>query len=193
MGQEEWVQVAAAQAGNQEAWAELYERYRYFVKMYVLSKLDKSLRRMAEDLTTDVFIRALGKPRELSWTGRPFRAYLTTVAHNMVIDLAKSSWAQRVQLVENTSTMDRVVSDVALEEAALEMIGDRLLAAIHDLTDIQQKVVVMRFWAGMSSEQIGSALGTNRRAVNAALFRAYRKLEESPLAKEAYAIYRGEE
>lgn len=192
-GQAEWDQVAAAQAGDQKAWAELYERYRYFVKMYVMSKLDRSLRRNAEDLVTDVFIRVLGKQRELSWTGRPFRAYLTVVARNMVIDLNKSWWIQQVKLTDDMSTMDRIAPDRSLEETALRAISGKIQGAIDNLSDMQKKAIVMRFWLGMSSEQIGAALGTNRRAVNATLFRAYRKMEEDPRAKSAYAINLGED
>src|ERR1700712_3434226 len=84
-----WALVRAAQAGDLDAFATLYDRYLPVVYRFICYRVkDRSL---AEDFTSETFLRALRRFSELNYQGRDIGAWFITIARNIVLDHVKSA------------------------------------------------------------------------------------------------------
>src|SRR5204863_6999899 len=80
--------VARAQAGDAEAFGELYDRYVDLVYRYVYYRVGGQA--LAEDLTSEAFLRALRRITTFTWQGRDIGAWFITIARNLVAGHFKS-------------------------------------------------------------------------------------------------------
>src|SRR4030088_3045802 len=80
--------VRAATSGDASAFGELYERYRDPIYRYCLSRTGTA--HDAEDLTSDVFVKALHSIDRYQERGLPFVAFLYRIARNAAIDRSRT-------------------------------------------------------------------------------------------------------
>jgi RNA polymerase sigma-70 factor (ECF subfamily) len=157
--------VQAAQAGDSDAVAKLYDAYVDFVYGYVYRRLGGN-RPLAEDITSDVFLRALrALPRWAPCAGG-FRAWLVTIARNLVIDHYKSAQRRATapcgdQLGDLLTGVDRTekTNPDALDPATITeaYLRDReLVALLRELTEEQREVLILRFWQQLSVKALQS-------------------------------------
>jgi RNA polymerase sigma-70 factor (ECF subfamily) len=168
--------VAAAQ-GDHEAFGRLYDRYVATVYRYVYYRVGQ--RELAEDITSDVFVRALRALPSYLDTGRDPGAWLVTIARNLVFDHYKSSRYRLEAQVEEDALLTRADSDATPEEQAVT--GDvnaQLLAAVARLRPDQQEVVSLRFLQGLSVAETAQIMGRTEGAVKALQHRALRALQK---------------
>src|SRR5204863_3329449 len=78
--------VEAAQQ-DRARFADLYEEYFEVVYAYVARRVGN--RAATEDLTSEVFRKALASLPRFKWTGAPFGAWLLRIASNVIADRAK--------------------------------------------------------------------------------------------------------
>lgn len=172
-----WTIVERVQAGDAEAFGELYDHYVGQIFGYLHYRL--ASRALAEDLTSETFLRALRRIDTVTWQGRDIGAWLTTIARNLVADHYKSS---RYKLEISTADMldaDRPDGNVASrpEQAVLSRLSsETLLAAVRRLGPEQQECIVLRFLQGLSVSETADILGKNTGAVKALQYRAVRSL-----------------
>ena len=76
--------LQAAQRGDAEAFAALYRDNVQTIYRYIYYRVND--RQLAEDLTSDVFMRAMKGLTRYSDQGKPFIAWLYRIAHDRVID-----------------------------------------------------------------------------------------------------------
>src|SRR5256885_15709055 len=86
---ESWDLVHAAQQGDTAAFGRLYDRYVDVVFRYVLFRVGD--RELAEDVTSETFLRALRRISSVSYQGRDVGAWFVTIARNLVLAHVKSS------------------------------------------------------------------------------------------------------
>src|ERR687893_71225 len=84
-----WDLVSAAQRGDREAFGRLYGRYVGPVSRFLTSRVPD--RALAEDLTSETFLRALRRIDSVHDQGRDVGAWFTTIARNLILDHAKPS------------------------------------------------------------------------------------------------------
>src|SRR5438093_10240655 len=84
-----WDLVHSAQRGDTSAFASLYDRYVDVVFRYVLFRVGD--RELAEDVTSETFLRALRRITSVSYQGRDVGAWFVTIARNLVLDHVRSS------------------------------------------------------------------------------------------------------
>ena len=168
-----WTVVVRAQSGETAAFEQLYGRYEPVVRRYVHSRLaDPAL---AEDVTSETFVRALRGLGTLSFQGRDVGAWLVTIARNLVLDHLRSS---RYRLEVTTADMrdaDRPTDGP--EDAVVRRHGvDQLLACVRMLGVEQQECIALRFLHGLSVAETAAAMGKKEGAVKALQHRAVRRL-----------------
>src|ERR1043166_713602 len=78
--------VEAAQR-DASRFAEIYQRYFELVYAYIVRRVRD--RAVTEDLTSEVFRKALANLPRFKWTGAPFGAWLLRIASNLIADRAK--------------------------------------------------------------------------------------------------------
>jgi RNA polymerase sigma-70 factor, ECF subfamily len=170
-----WVLVRLAQEGDSAAFGKLYGQYVDVVFRYVLLRVGD--RDLAEDMTSETFLRALRRITSISYQGRDVAAWLVTIARNLVLDHVKSS---RFRLEVTTARFDdkqRVVAGPE-QQVMSELIKNELLRCIARLGDDQRECVALRFLQGLSVSETAKIMQRNEGAVKALQHRAVRRLAQ---------------
>lgn len=168
-----WELVARAQAGDGEAFGMLYDRYLDTVFRFIYYRVND--RALAEDFTSETFLRALRRIGSISYQGRDIGAWFVTIARNIVLDHVKSA---RHRLETTTGdTLESREQAPSTEAAVLRTLdSERLMAAIEQLGDEQRECITLRFLHGMSVSETAEIMGKNDGAIKALQHRAVRKL-----------------
>lgn len=179
------VVVDRACGGDREAFGVLYARYRPQIYTYLWRRTHD--RELSEDLTADVFVRALDRIDSFTWRGRDFGAWLATIARNLLLDHYKSSRCRREVPTGDMYDQDVAVDDIG-EQVTEHMIRADVLAelrsALGDLTSDQWKCLWLRYWHDLPFDEIGRRMDRNAHAVKILKQRALRKLS-APHVKTA--------
>ena len=165
--------VALAQQGDGEAFGQVYDAYVDSVYRYLYYRVGSHA--LAEDLTSETFLRALRRLDSFSWQGKDIGAWFTTIARNLVADHVKSS---RFKLEVSTADMlDADRADDGIEDEVLGRLQSAaLLDAVRKLKPEQQECVVLRFLQGLSVAETAEVLGRSEGAVKQLQLRAVRAL-----------------
>jgi RNA polymerase sigma-70 factor (TIGR02952 family) len=168
--------VQLAQAGDGEAFGQIYEAYVDVVYRYVYVRCGSH--HLAEDLTAETFVRALRRLDSFTWTGKDIAAWFVTIARNLIVDHTKSS-RYRME-VTTGELLDADEHADAPETLVLEQMRDRrLLEAVKELKAEQQECIVLRFLQGMTLAETAAILGRNENAVKQLQLRAVRSLHRA--------------
>jgi RNA polymerase sigma-70 factor (ECF subfamily) len=168
-----WALVRQAQAGDAEAFGRLYDHYVTMIHRYVYHRLGD--RALAEDVTSETFVRALRRIDSLSFQGRDVGAWLVTIARNIIRDHVKSS---RFRLEVSTADMrdaDRA-TDGPEDAVVAHLTNQQLLACVQQLNSEQQECIVLRFLQGLSVAETAAVMGKKDGAIKALQHRAVRRL-----------------
>ncbi len=174
---EVWTLVERAQAGEAEAFGLIYDRYVDTVFRFVYFRVGN--RQLAEDLTSDTFLRALKRIGSFTWQGRDLGAWLVTIARNLVADHFKSGRYRLEVTTGDVLDADREDRgpEGSPEAAVVEHITNvALLTAVTRLNPEQQECIVLRFLQGLSVAETARAMGKNEGAIKALQYRAVRAL-----------------
>ena len=167
--------VARAQGGDADAFGELYDRYVDVVYRYIYYRVSNVP--LAEDLTSETFIRALRRISSYTWQGRDFGAWLVTIARNLIADHFKSG---RYRLELATSDLVEAGADKSEEGPENEVLSAitnaALLEAVKALGAEQQECISLRFLQGMSVAETAAIMGKNEGAIKALQYRAVKSL-----------------
>ena len=160
--QDEESLIRRAKQHDQEAFAQLYEEY--FDKIYRYVALKVGDRMEAEDITQQVFLKAIKSISSFKWNGFPFSSWLFRIAHNQVVDyLRKKAKREAVALDDALLTSD---DDPQLEfERKLDI--EQLALATKKLTRAQQEVISLRFAGELPIAQVAKVMGRSEGAVKA--------------------------
>lgn len=167
--------VQRAQTGDAEAFGELYDRYVDQVYRYVYYRVAST--QLAEDLTSETFLRALRRIGSFTWQGRDVGAWFVTIARNLIADHYKSG-RYRLELTTDDVTESGASPSVSGPESeVLEAMQNKvLLEAVKQLNAEQQECIVLRFLQGLSVAETAQVMGKNDGAIKALQYRAIRTL-----------------
>ena len=157
--------IEAAQK-DPSRFAELYEHN--FERVYAFIVRRVRDRDEAQDLTSDVFHRALANIGQFEWRGLPFAAWLFRIAANAIADRA-----QRAAKAREIAALDDDPEEVDLgvvEHSA------RLFQLVDALPAEQRRVIVMRFAQEKKISEIARELGRSEGAVKQLQFRGLQNL-----------------
>jgi len=165
--------VTLAQQGDAEAFGLVYDRYVDQIYRYLYYRVGSHA--LAEDLTSETFLRALRRIDSFTYTGKDIGAWFTTIARNLVTDHVKSS---RFKLEVSTADMlDADRGDDGIETQVIERLRDAaLLDAVRRLKPEQQECIVLRFLQGLSVAETSGVMGRSEGAVKQLQLRAVRAL-----------------
>jgi len=158
--------VEKAKRGDRDAFAELYRLHH--ARIFRMARLHLGdLGDGAEDAVAETFLRAWAALPRYRDTGAPFVAWLFGIARHVVLDeVARGRRVMpREELPEGTRSWT---------------VDDRLTLAqaMDRLPTAQRQVVELKYLAGMRNEEVASALGKSKGAINAMQWRALGTLRE---------------
>jgi RNA polymerase sigma-70 factor (ECF subfamily) len=182
VGQDEDAALAIrASRGESAAFGLLYDRHVAAIYRYVYYRVRDDAE--AEDLTSDVFMRAL-KAMPRYEPRQAFLAWLYRIARNAVIDRARKGNRQ----VSFEDALEHPGVDKIVEPDA-EILAHSDSATLRDalakLTPLQQEVVVLRFLEGYSTLEIAGIVGKREGTVRGIQFRAIGALRQLIPSREA--------
>jgi RNA polymerase sigma-70 factor (ECF subfamily) len=165
--------VLRARAGETDAFGLLYDRYVDLIYRFVYYRVGTHA--LAEDLTSETFLRALRRMSLFTWQGKDFGAWLVTIARNLVLDHFKSSRHRLEVCTAELSDTDRW--EEGPEGAVLDSFTYRaLFSAVGELGSEQRECVILRFLYGLSVAETAEIMGKKAGAIKALQYRATRSL-----------------
>jgi RNA polymerase sigma-70 factor (ECF subfamily) len=151
--------VRRAQANDRAAFGELYELYCPKIYSYIAYHLN-GRSEAAEDLTEEVFMKALQNLNSFQFREVPFSSWLYRIAHNHLIDHVRSSKKQQQVALDDAEHL-------LFEKDKLDTRLDRqtLTAALAKITQDQRQIVLMRVVQGLSITETAKAVGKSEDSV----------------------------
>ena len=157
--------------GTNEAFDELLERHKDHVYMYIYHSVKNE--DLADDIFQDTFVKVITTIKQGRYVENGhFAAWITRIAHNLIIDYYRLSRAENVQ-----STDDEEINILNRKELSEQTIEDNMVTdqihsdvrrLIKELPVSQRDVLVMRYYKNMSFKEIADTLNVS---INTALGR----------------------
>jgi len=145
--------IRRAQQGDSVAFAEIYERHQAAVFRYIFYRVaDQAI---AEELTSDVFVRMVAGINSFSDMGRPILAWLYTIARNLVIDYQRRAGLLIMQPLDEWTEATDQDSEAAAEQGLSQR---HLSAALMQLTEDQRQVILLKFIEEMDNAETARIL-----------------------------------
>jgi RNA polymerase sigma-70 factor (ECF subfamily) len=168
--------IALAGGGDRQAFGELYERYA--LRVFRHAQFLTSDPVLAEDITAQVFLKALEAIPRYEPRGVPFVAWLLRITCNLVINYRKSAknngHAQIPETIQATGTFFSPE-----DSCEVKVDGERVWREVKKLPGEQRQVIVMRFIDDLGYPDIASVLGKSVGAVRVIQFRALANLRQT--------------
>lgn len=162
-----------------EAFGALYDRYFPQIYRFAYSRLrDQSV---AEDVTSEVFFKALKNIRRYTYTGHPFSSWLYQIALNAVADHYRS---QRGELELDDAGPVADGSPTVVDEVVRRDRSRRIWAAIDQLPRHQRAAMVLKFGEDRKIDEIARIMGKSSGAVKLLLHRGVERLRRELPALE---------
>jgi RNA polymerase sigma-70 factor (ECF subfamily) len=163
--------VERAKQGEKQAVGELYRRHVDVIYRYIFTRVRDTA--VAEDLTAQVFLKAVEGLPSFQPTGRPFRAWLYRIAHARTVDHWRQQRRRQHVPLDDALSID-APGPAAIVEAEAEW--TTAIGLLAQLTDDQQDVLILRFIGEMSLSEVAATLGKTTGAVKATQHRALASL-----------------
>ena len=163
--------VAQASKGDAGAFGKLYDLYLDTIYRYVYYKVGVAA--TAEDLASQVFVKAWEAMPRYQWREIPFSHWLMRLARNAVIDHYRTA-KPRVELDEGlVSQQPGPQVEYLRRERAKE-----LEAAIWKLPEDQRTVISLRFIEELDYAEVAAITGKSQGALRVTQFRALAALRK---------------
>lgn len=158
-----------------EAW---YDQHRSTVFRYVRFRV--ATREAAEDVTSDVFMKALRSIERYDPERASPRTWLLRIARNAVTDHLRAL-RRRGSLHVSLDRVPDLVADVPSQDERVlkEERIQKLLNGSQTLRKADQEILSLRYGAGLGNGEIAEALGISNNAVAVRLHRALKRLKDA--------------
>ncbi len=169
--QEQQDLIRRAKEYDSSAFASIYEHYYEDVYNYIYHRVTNAP--VAEDLTAEVFLKALDSIASFTFRGVPLSVWLFRIARNLVADhFRRGPGLVEVPLKEGMLPLEAGADDVFEKELTQQ----QLARALSNLTEDQQDVIILRFVDGFSTADVAQVLGKSVGAVKSLQSRALNSL-----------------
>ena len=178
--------VALYLDGNSRAFDEILNRHKDRLYSYIFFLVRS--REVAEDIFQETFVKAIVNLQQGRYTAddNKFYAWLTRIAHNLVIDLFRQERNEN-QISNDEAEVD-LFNNQAYSEGTIEsrIVNSQVLADVRRLIDYlpanQREVIYMRYYQSLSFKDIATITGVS---INTALGRVrYAILNMRRIAEE---------
>jgi RNA polymerase sigma-70 factor (ECF subfamily) len=158
----------------------LYEKYYGRIVRYIFVRIgDQS---EAENLAGDVFLKALKSFDSFHGHGEQIRGWLFKIAHNLMVDYVRKVSKRKYVLFSDIEIPDKSSIEETMEK---KFEVERLSKALKQLTPAQREVIGLRYFAGLSSDEVGKILGKSNGAVRQMQWAAVEALRKQIHTRDA--------
>lgn len=160
----------------EEMYKEYYNSIYFYVYKHIMNKEE------AEDLVQDIFFSCYKSISRYDKEKGAFSTWLYVIANNKL----KNYYRDKKIYVDIDEFSEILGSEENLEERVicLQHLRDVVAKAIKNLPEKSQKIVIMAYFEGMKTEQIGKIMGMSCGNVRITMMRALRKMQSVFEAEE---------
>ena len=155
--------IEAAVDGDIESFGKLCQRY--YAAMVAIGYSILGDHQLAEDAAQESFARALVKLRSLRNRAK-FATWLAAICRNVAKDMVAIK-ARQISSKDICEVADRSGSDDSVQAVR---------QAVEQLPAPAKELVILRYYDGLSYEEISCVLGISKATINGRLTRAKRKM-----------------
>ncbi len=181
-GLEQEKELVERAKNDPEAFGELYDRYYSPIFGYVLRRTADI--EIAQDITSEVFFKALKNLRQFRYRGFPFSSWLYRIASNEIANYFRKNKRGQICLdeVSNSISISNPSAETELLEAEAELKRHEDFVLLHQsiskLPVKYQEVITLRFFENKQVKEISEILGKREGTVKSLLHRGLEKLRE---------------
>ena len=151
----------------------LYDRHFQQIYRFVYSRVREQT--AAEDVTSEIFIKALKAMPRYQDTGRPFAAWLYQIAVNAIADRYRTLRpSQPLDDFHDLSVAGPALEDLATHRDEIR----RIWSLVEELPGQQRTALVLKFQEDMKIDDIAVAMGKSPGAVKLLIHRGVSRLRE---------------
>mgnify|MGYP001223979479 CR=1 FL=1 len=138
----------------------------------------------AEDLTSEVFEKALAGLGSFQWQGVPFSAWLFKIAQNTLFDSFRKEKAKPKVSLEELPPLEG--SQIGPEEAAFRGESQEIMTGIlRKLPQREREIIYLKFYEGHTNRNIAKLTGLSETNVGTILYRTLRRMREDLQERES--------
>jgi RNA polymerase sigma-70 factor, ECF subfamily len=179
-GQPDLVVVNALQAGDDQALAEIYDRYGLMVYRLALKILQNETD--AEDLTQEVFVTFWQGSNKYAVQRGALSTFLLLVTRSRALNKLRQSKSRQKLVEQYGHNSPRETLATGLDTAYLENLTDRMGTALANIPPEQRQTLEMAYYGGLSqssiAEQLNIPLGTVKTRSRQGLLKLKKLLED---------------
>jgi len=163
--------VCKCQAGDFDPFGILYDIYVKKIYSYIYFRILN--KEVAEDLTSDVFLKVLKNIKKFN-SKREFSPWIYTIAKNTLTDYFRArKFTKNIENVwgakDNFDLLQKIDDKMKYEKIKEGML---------QLNELQRDIIIMRVWEDMSHAEIAQALGISEQNCRVIFSRAVSKLKD---------------
>ncbi|WP_430973370.1 RNA polymerase sigma factor [Sunxiuqinia rutila] len=157
--------------GNQQAFNQLYDRYKERLYYYFYRMLGNS-EALANDFLQDVFLKIIENPSRFN-PDFPFKTWIFSVAYN----LCKNEYRRR-EVRQEKLEKEQLVKPVIPHLVSQDELISRIFESLDALSQEHRSVFLMHYREGFPIKEIADMLGIAPGTVKSRLFNTRRYLAE---------------
>ena len=184
--------LVVAAKSDADAFGQLFDHFYSPIFAYCSRRL--VLRALAEDVTSEVFLKVARSIRAFPGNNtEDFRRWIFRIATNE-INAHLRQMIRRRELLEAAVEMGRIDANVStvLLESDWPVTWEDVYRELQQLTERDQSLISLRFFASLKHEQIAEVLEMKTGAVRVALSRALEKLRARLRSSELTSTAEGD-
>jgi RNA polymerase sigma-70 factor (ECF subfamily) len=158
---------------NPQFFAPIYNKYYESIFRYIYKRVDEE--EAAFDITSNVFLKALGALNKFEFRGVPFSSWLFRIAKSELYQSFRDKKANRtinIDMVSIVQIVDELCDDQSEENR------QKLLKSLTLLKENELQLIEMRFFEKRSFREIGEILNLTENNAKVKTFRALAKLKK---------------
>jgi RNA polymerase sigma-70 factor (ECF subfamily) len=171
----EEVLINRCQGGNLKYFSELYDLY--IKKIYEFIYFKTHHKQIAEDLTSQTFLKSLENIQKYNSEKGRFSSWLYAIARNSVIDYYRTKKHNlNIDDAWDISSKDNIILDAENKEKI-----EKLKTHLKKLTGDQRDVIILRVWNDMSYKEISEIMGKSEANCKMIFSRATEKIRKEQI------------
>lgn len=161
----------------QQQFEKIYDEYVTKIYRFVFLKINS--REIAEDITSEVFLRgwkAFQASNKEEQKIKNMPAFLYKIARNTVADFCRKNGQLKVVSAEHNEVIDPQPG--AEEKAAVDSDIENIKLVLSDIKDEYREVISLRYLDDLSTAEVAEILGKSEGTVRVTLHRALKSLKK---------------
>ena len=165
--------VALVARGDDEAFAELYDRYERLA--YGLSRRVLRDDALAQDAVQDAFLTIWRSAARFNSERGAARVWIMTLVHRRAVDLVRHNERRRTDQLPDREE----VGDPGADETVwLRLQRERVRDALHQLPDQQRETLELAYFGGFTQSELAERLGQPLGTIKSRMFSGLARLRE---------------